>query len=258
MNSSSYQLRRTTQNGDQLLSYPDSLPGSRELILSFCQDGSHRPVEFVFSNVKGQKAEFLVNGVIYSIGVDHLGTRIDYLYYINNQFILKPDRGQSGKVFVYFNPGQSFSIGTNIAGYVYVSGEKITQSRSIWTSLTDQYYLDSSRDMLSKDCTPNCAGKTCTERNGCGLPCGCPAGKVCQEDGSCQDKPDQTPICLDNTCGGRCYGKCNLGSLCSQINGKYSCQEIIDSSSLIGIFILLVILVIAIVVILRLSSPGDR
>ena len=43
-------------------------------------------------------------------------------------------------------------------------------------------------EILARDCTPNCAGKKCTDDNGCGLPCGCPEGKICLSSGICTNQ----------------------------------------------------------------------
>ena len=248
-----FDLYRITPNGEDWLSYN---PNGR---LSFEQ--SLNPVRLNFVNLKGQQAKYLVNGVVYfPIVNDSEGlnpqVKPKYLYYLQNEFILQ-DGPFEGRVFMYIPPGMTYRTNTNISGWCFVAGKSLSTSKSLWTNLTDQYYLgNTSREILSTDCVPNCSGKTCKEDNGCGLPCGCSTGGMCSDDGSCLDLelPKPAPICSDNAiCGGvngQCYGNCPLGYQCTKdIKGKYKCQQIMDTSSMFGIFILLILILIVVAII---------
>jgi len=210
-------------------------------------DQSLEAVRFNFANAAGHQAKFLSNGMLYFPVVGD-----KYLYYSEGRFSLQPDNGFPGRVFLYMPPGKEYSIDTNLAGMFFVAGNSLNQSRSIWTSLGDQYYLGHLDDptTLSQDCIPNCAGKTCNQDNGCGLPCGCPNGRVCLENGTCGLVNTGDLVCPDNVpCGssnGQCFGNCPFGYQCVQTwRGKYFCQRYLDNRVLFGLFIFLIVVLIA-------------
>ena len=69
---------------------------------------------------------------------------------------------------------------------------------------------------IAPPCVPACGVKVCGD-DGCGGSCGeCPAGDVCQEDGTCAPcVPDcDGKSCGDDGCGGEC-GECGLDEVCS-------------------------------------------
>ncbi len=154
-------------------------------------------------------------------------------------------------------PGSEYLTSTSVSGFFFVAGNTLNTSRGLWTALTDQYYIYNPKDtILSKDCTANCGGRTCTEDNGCGLPCLCSGGKICTENGTCIDppRPNIAPVCPDNSsCGsanGTCFGNCPLGYSCTRgPSGKYSCQQFLDTTLMFGIFIILIIVAIAVAMI---------
>ena len=67
-------------------------------------------------------------------------------------------------------------------------------------------------------CPPNCTGKSCADDNGCGKPCGCPAGKKCCWDGKCHNVCPCVPQCDGKECGNDCCGgvcgECPVGAFC--------------------------------------------
>jgi len=242
----SYGLYRVTPQGESWLGY------NKGQVVSFGRDSS--PVRFDFFNVSGQPAKFLVNGVIYFIGVNSQQS-IKYLYWINNQLTLsEKSSGQfPGRVFIYLPPGQTYTPDNNLASAFYVLGNTISESRLIWSSITDQIYLGYDGTILSKDCQSNCAGKKCNEDNGCGLPCGCPNGE-CLSDGSCQSDRDSGVICPENTnCGafnGHCYGNCPVGYQCIRDEkGQHGCQKIwsVYTNFYVGISLMILLVLVILI-----------
>jgi agmatine/peptidylarginine deiminase len=64
-------------------------------------------------------------------------------------------------------------------------------------------------------CDPNCEGKACDQDDGCGMPCGCPQGQVCENSQCVTCEPQcEGKVCGDNGCGGTC-GECQDGQFCS-------------------------------------------
>lgn len=54
-------------------------------------------------------------------------------------------------------------------------------------------------------CAPNCVGKSCTDDNGCGTPCGCPSGGTCNaSDGTCSGVKCAPPRGVWCECSGTC------------------------------------------------------
>lgn len=111
---------------------------------------------------------------------------------------------------------------------------KICPSRSCPKPITGPFLVpDPNANILliGPHCVPNCQGKKCSSDNGCGKPCGCPDGKVCNpKTGEC-DNPPPNPLCTaDSPCGsanGLCAGHCPSGSTCARdANGRARCVPI--------------------------------
>ncbi len=64
-------------------------------------------------------------------------------------------------------------------------------------------------------CVPTCGGKACDADDGCGQPCGCPAGAVCEGGACVACTPDCVgKACGDDGCGGAC-GACGPDEQCT-------------------------------------------
>jgi hypothetical protein len=217
------EILRTSPAGREVLSQ-----NGEELVFN-----SKNPVEFQPVNGAGSPAKFIVNGVLYYLRVNR-----SYLYYLDNKFVLQDFDQISGRVFLYLPPGPTYTPSSNLAGFFFVSGNTFSETRGIWTGLTDQI----TSNFTSKNCSPSCAGKKCSDDNGCGLPCGCAKGGVCSEDGICLAKDPVSSGCEN----------CPIGTRCSiDSTGKASCQPITDTTMTMGIvlFLLLVILIVVLIMV---------
>jgi hypothetical protein len=111
--------------------------------------------------------------------------------------------------------------------------------------------------MIGSSCDPNCIGKKCNQYNGCGSPCGCFDGQMCNVNGECVNIPP-LPICESfHQCGygaGKCGGKCNSGSICQRnIDGFAECLLIKRSVSSIIWFVLSIIVLIFFIVVIIMT-----
>ena len=72
-------------------------------------------------------------------------------------------------------------------------------------------------------CTPSCAGKLCTDDDGCGGTCGCKSNEKCiEETGVCECIPNcEGRQCGDDGCGGTCGG-CAEDEVC--IESTHTCK----------------------------------
>ena len=72
-------------------------------------------------------------------------------------------------------------------------------------------------------CTPSCAGKLCTDEDGCGGTCGCKSNEICiEETGACECVPScDGKECGNDGCGGTCGG-CAEDEVC--IESTHTCK----------------------------------
>ena len=78
--------------------------------------------------------------------------------------------------------------------------------------------------IIGPKCRTVCAGKKCTDGDGCGGICRCPYGLTCNKTtGKCQSSKE---TCTGNVpCGGLCSGPCPSGNECLRdMNGVYECR----------------------------------
>lgn len=85
------------------------------------------PAVLTFFTSDGKQVESITNGKVYFIAV-------------GNNFLKLENR----RVFLYLPPDADYKSYSNLAGYFFVSGKTIPESRMIWKSLLDRYYLEPS------------------------------------------------------------------------------------------------------------------
>jgi len=285
-----FNLYRQCPLQKEVLSFSE-IDKDKHIFMMCFKNSSDQKAFFNFVNVDGYIAKFLVTDKVYFPVVilrDEQNNEQKWYFYSAGQtdkFFLKQSDQLKDRIFLYFPPGTldkpaTYTFDCNLSGYFFVHGNTLNTSTTAEfnSSLTDLIFLgkkESNRckkkcpEVLARDCTSNCSGKNCTEDNGCGLPCGCPEGKICLSSGTCADKEDNSrfkPICPETSnCGGQdgfCSGICPKGFKCAQDGrGRFFCKKVKTDSWLKAytwfIIILIVIAFLIALIIFWCFRKGD-
>lgn len=245
-------------------------------------------LSFYFTDIRGYIAKFLVTERVYFPVVilcddDGKNQQVFYLYATDQkeQFLLKSCKQLQDRIFLYLPPGSPenpaiYTYNCNLNGSFFVHGKTLDSSTlaEFNSELTDLIFIrkmgeekpfnhkkkscNCKAQILARDCKEECTGKKCMDDSGCGLPCGCPPGKICLESGECigdkSIKPLSPPICSESSpCGsqnGSCFGSCPNGFECvKDSNNNFFCKQInLSKGSMICVWIAIILIILAFVV----------